>query len=911
MPLTAGTRLGPYEIQSALGAGGMGEVYRARDGKLGRDVAIKILPDIFAADPERLARFEREAQVLASLNHTNIAAIYGIEEHPAALVLEFVDGPTLAERLSSGPLPLADALDIARQIVDALEAAHDQGIVHRDLKPANIKLRPDGTVKVLDFGLAKLGAPADGLRSSLVTNSPTLTMQATYAGMILGTAAYMSPEQAKGKSVDRRADIWAFGVVLAEMLTGKRMYDGETAPETLARVIEREPDLSALPASTPDAIRSLLARCLTKDPRNRLQAIGEARIVIERALAGRPDDPLVSGPARAPRHTLRTRKRARAWIAALTTFAVLATVSLLQHPWQTAAPSAPIRMTVTIGADASLTTNVGTAAVLSPDGHMLAFAAESGGKSLLYVRRLDQLQATPLAGTDDAYGPFFSPDGEWIAFFAGNKLKKVSILGGAVVTLCDTPSGRGGFWSDDDTIVLQPNIGTSSSGFVRVSASGGTPVQLTKQEEIGRGRYPQVLPGGKAVLYTRYAPGTEASVMLQVLATGERKVLLPGAYARYVASGHILYLQRATLFAVAFDVNRLELAGQPAPIIEGVSAADNMAAAQFAVSDTGTLAYVPGTQVNIEEVPILWLARGGKTSLLRAQPANWSSVEFSPDGHTLAINILDESNEDLFTYEWESNRFTRLTYDPASDRAPVWTPDGQRIAFASSRDTGNNSAFNMYWQRADGTGEVQRLTESRENQTPGSWYPSGKFLAFSETSAINNPDLWILPIEGDETRGWKPGTPTLFLRTPGTDTAPASSPDGRWIAYQSNVSGRGEVYVRAFPGPGGPWQISFGGGSQPKWSRTQSELFYNGPERRIMAVPYRVDGNSFRADAASVWADTRVPQRPRQGSYDLHPDGARFAVAPESDQPQRPKQDTLVVVFNFFDELRRLAPRRR
>jgi serine/threonine protein kinase len=578
MALASGTRLGSYEIQSALGAGGMGEVYRARDTKLGRDVALKILPALFAADPERLARFEREAQVLASLNHPNIAAIHGVEDSGAikALVLEFVDGPTLADRLARGALPLDEVLESARQIADALEAAHERGIIHRDLKPANIKLRePAGatsdvlTVKVLDFGLAKLAGPSEAGHYTDMTASPTLTMQATFAGTILGTAAYMSPEQAKGKSVDRRADIWAFGVVLWEMLTGRRMYEGETAPEILARVIEREPDLSALPASTPDSIRFLLARCLTKDPRRRLQAIGEARIVVERAIA---EPAATGGSASNASVSLGDSpawRRAVPWAVAGALLLALAAI-LVQFPQSQSAPaSRPFRMSVELGADVALNVPGPPSAnlALSSDGELLAFVAEKRDSGIqLYIRRLEQLQATPLAGTTEARNPFFSPDGQWIAFFADGKLKKISVAGGAAVTLCDAPSGRGGSWAEDGTIAFTPN-GTPGTMLLRVSAAGGKPeplIRLAENEQLQR--WPQFLTGGRAVLFTSGNPGNfdEANIAVQRLPDGERKVVQRGAYfGRYVSSGHLIYIQGGTLFAVPFSLDRLEVTGQP------------------------------------------------------------------------------------------------------------------------------------------------------------------------------------------------------------------------------------------------------------------------------------------------------------------------------------------------------------
>jgi serine/threonine protein kinase/Tol biopolymer transport system component len=905
MALSAGTRLGPYEIVSPLGAGGMGEVYRARDPKLGRDVALKILPDVFASDPDRLARFEREAQVLASLNHPNIAAIYGLEDSGSikALVLELVDGPTLADQLVAGALALTDVLTIARQIADALEAAHEQGIVHRDLKPANVKLRPDGAVKVLDFGLAKLAGSGETPAYGGVTNSPTLTMQATYAGTILGTAAYMSPEQAKGKAVDRRADIWAFGVVLCEMLSGARMYDGETAPETLARVIEREPDLTALPASTPESIRSLLRRCLTKDPRNRLQAIGEARIVLDRAIAGDVGNPLnLSNPSN------QVWFRALPWALAVA-LGVLAIV--LWVPWRKPPSPTPLRMSVELGADATLVTGgatSGAAAILSPDGQLLAFVAQKQvGESQLYVRRLDTLQAMPLPGTEGARNPFFSPDGQWLAFFAKGKLKKIAVTGGVAVTVCDAQSDRGGSWAEDGTIVFAP-VGGPGLRMVRVPSVGGNPEPFTEPDEGQSQRWPQVLPGGKALLYTAMTPGGGVvNLMAQPLPSGARRVVQrESSFGRYLPTGHLVYTHAGSLFAAPFDLDRLELTGPPVPVLEGAATSRITGAAQFDVSGNGTLVYVPSENVDAD-APISWMDRTGKTEPLRSMPANWSNPAFAPDGRRVAVDIFDGKQTDIWVYEWARDTLSRLTFDEAALQ-PVWTPDGRRVAFIST--SGGKSTPSLSWRRADGTGEVQRLTDSKSFEGLPSWHPSGKALAFYQNNPQTNGDLMILPMAGDESTGWKPGTPTAFLNTPANEFGPMFSPDGAWLAYTSDESGRNEVYVRPFPGPGGKWQISTGGGIYPTWSRTKRELLYV-TSNQLMVVSYSVEGGSFRADKPRSWSSRGLVIRPRQRSYDLHPDGERVALEPAPETPTTAKQDKLVFVFNFFDELRRLAPTTR
>src|SRR5262245_20266365 len=562
-------RLGPYEILSALGAGGMGEVYRARDSKLGRDVAIKVLPEQFVADGERVARFEREAQLLAALNHPHIGTIYGLEQSNATrfLVLELVDGESLAARVARGPVPFAEARRLARQIADALEAAHDKGIVHRDLKPANIMLTADGAVKVLDFGLAKHDAPAASGQSGGLTHSPTLTLQATQAGVILGTAAYMSPEQAKGRAADKRSDVWAFGCVFYEMLTATGPFSADDLSETLAYVITREPDWTRLPNDVPAAVRALLKRCLDKDRKTRIADISTARYVMD-------DTTDVAQPGGAPPPTGAGRSATLAVAGAAIAIAAALATWVMVRP-RAATPQPPMRLSMELGADMSVAP-LGASIQISPDGQTLVFVGQKdGGVTQLYIRRLDQLQATMLAGTDDANNPFFSPDGKWIAFFAARKLKKIATTGGAALTLCDAPAGRGGTWAEDGTIVFLPANGPGVS-LVRVPSSGGTPEPLLS---LGEGevtqRWPQMLPSGKGVLYTasNVASGFgNANIVVQPLPSGARKVVLRrGLYGRYLTSGHLVYVQDGTLFAAPFDLDRLETSGPSVPVLEGVA----------------------------------------------------------------------------------------------------------------------------------------------------------------------------------------------------------------------------------------------------------------------------------------------------------------------------------------------------
>jgi serine/threonine protein kinase/Tol biopolymer transport system component len=908
MTLAAGQHIGAYAILSPLGTGGMGEVYRARDTRLGRDVAIKVLPAAFAADHDRMVRFQREAQVLASLNHPHIASIFGFEESNStrALVMELVEGPTLHERIAAGAISIEEALPIAKQIAEALEYAHEHGIVHRDLKPANIKLTRDGAVKVLDFGLAK--ALSDDPLSSEVSNSPTLSAVATRAGIILGTAAYMSPEQAKGKTADRRADIWSFGVVLYEMLTGQRLFTGETSQETLAAVIRAEPDWSALPPSVPARVRRLLRRCLEKDPRRRVQAIAEARIAIEDTLVGAAEDTPLAVPSTEP-----PWRRTLPWALVGALSLILALVLVLWVPRPPAPELAtPVRLSVEVGADASLATGLGPAAILSPDGKLLAFASQkaTGQRGQLYMRRLEQLRASPLAGTEGARDPFFSPDSQWLGFFADGKLRKVAVTGGAPVTVCDASDDRGGAWTENGTILFTPGI---AGGVSRVSAAGGTPEILTRADPAAGAssdRWPQALPGGKAVLFTSSssspADWETASIVAQSLPEGPRKVLLRNGYhGRYLRSGHIVYMREGTLFAVPFDLGRLELTGPPAPVLEGVDANTRNGGAQFAFSDRGTVVFVPSPTTG-PAVPILWMDKDGKTEPLRTIASDYSDSRFSPDGHKLAMDIRDGRERDVWVYDWARDTMSRLTFDPGQDGSPVWTPDGQRIAFASTR--GDKRTENLYWQRADGTGEAERLTESKNRQFPTSWHPSGKFLAFYVRSSPTAHDIWILPMEGDKTSGWRPGKPIAFLDTPFTEVDSAFSPDGKWLAYMSNESGQFEIYVRPFPGPGGKWQISTGGGIHPTWSRMRRELFYTGPPQAVMVARYASEGASFRAEKPQLWSAGTVPARGVRRAFDLHPDGRRLAVVKPEDQQMEERRDKVIFIENFFDELRRVAP---
>jgi serine/threonine protein kinase/Tol biopolymer transport system component len=914
--LEPGTVLGPYRVEAFIAAGGMGEVYRARDTKLNRDVALKVLPESLTRDPDRLVRFTREANLLASLNHPNIAAIYGFEDggDVHALVLELVQGPTLADRIARGPLALPEALSIARQISDALAAAHEHGVIHRDLKPANIKVRDDGTVKVLDFGLAK---PVQDARSTKTGSEPTMGARespavispvVTATGVILGTAAYMSPEQAKGRPADKRSDVWAFGCVFYEMLTGTRAFDVDDVSETFAAVLKGRPDWTALPAETPAAIRRLLRRALEKDPRRRLSDAADARLEIDEALELAAAD--ASGERIQPGGTTRSQ-RALPWaIVAALAIALVATI-VVWRPWRTVTAPLSQNLSVDLGADAVLGGVIAatTPLAISRDGSMLAFVGERDRVDQLYLRRLGQLQAVPLV-TGAVSEPFFSPDGQWVGFvsISDGKLKKIPVAGGIAVPICDIhsdqPGGaRGASWGDDDYIVFNPSP-EAWKKLLRVSSAGGKPEPLStlSEGEVAH-RWPQVLPGAKAVLFSAFETqgGIDASnVVAQRLPSGPSKIVLRGAhYARYLRSGHLVYAQGARLFAVPFDLNRLEVTGQPVAVIQGVMTFKMSGASWFDVSDMGTLAYVSGPLIGTE-VPILWMRRDGTTTPMRAALRDWRDPRFSPDGGRLAFYVDDGRQLDIYTYEWARDFTTRLTFDPAVHSNPVWSPDGRTIVFSSSR--GPKQLANLYWLSADGSGQPHRLTESDDKQLATSWHPSGNYLAFEQQISEDQWDLMILPMEVSGS-GWKAQTPQRVLSKNARRPGAMFSPDGRWLAYTSNESGRSEIFVRSFPGLGVPWQVSSSGGTVPTWSRRRNELFYLSPDSHLMVVSYTVEGSTFRANPPEQWSRQPINGRGGPRPFDLHPDGDRFVVS--GDMASKPSADKVVLISNFFDEVRR------
>jgi eukaryotic-like serine/threonine-protein kinase len=877
--------LGPYRIERLIGAGGMGEVYRARDTTLGRDVAIKILPHLFTSDSERLARFEREARMLAALNHPHIGAIYGVEDADGVrgLVLELVEGPTLADRLIAGPLPVTEALTIARQIADALDAAHEKGIIHRDLKPANVKVTLDGRVKVLDFGLAKAFS-GDGTTDE-PANSPTLSGAATRQGVILGTAAYMSPEQARGQAVDKRTDIWAFGCVLYELLTGKPAFQGDAVTEILAAVLRGEPDWSALPAATPPKVRDLLRRSLQKDKTLRLRDAGDAGIELQEALAAPNVGPLVIGPA------------PRGWRQAVVLgLAVLVTgvVAGLAGWRLTSTPPGPrpvTRFTIALPSDQRLSTNNRGVLALSPDGSRLAYVASHGGTEQLYLREMDGLEAKPVPGTEGAIGPFFSPDSQGLGFFAGGKMKTVSVSGGSAVPVVDASLPTGATWGSQGMIAfgaqsLKPLV------LWQVSQTGGAPQPLTRLEkgELAQGE-PEFLPGGKAVLFL--AGGSDVQIAVESVGTGKRRNLIPrGGLPRYAPSGHLVYAQGGNLMAVPFDLQRLTVTGAPVLVVDGVRQSPTGVYAQYSLSATGSLVYVPGS-AEAARRRLVWVDRKGLEQVLPAPARAYQNPRLSPDGKRVAL-MISESETHIWAYDFARDTSTQLTFQGIFHIMGAWRPDGKQIAFGSIPL--NEPTENLFSQLADNSGGLERLTSGEYDQEANSWSHDGKNLAFVEINRATGNDIWVLHVSDH--------TAEPFLRTAANESAPQFSPDGRWLAYVSDETNRSEIYVRPYPGPGGQWRISAEGGTEPVWNRNGRELFYRSGDK-MMAVEIATQSSFAAGKPRMLFSGSYLPTN-HQGkfpNYDVSLDSQRFLmVKPIEEAQAAPTQ--INVVLNWSEELK-------
>lgn len=868
----------------------MGEVYRARDTRLHRDVAIKVLLPAVAGDPDRLARFRREAQVLASLNHPNIAHIHGLEEAAdvTALILEFVDGEDLSQRVARGPLPLDEAMAIARQIAEALEAAHAHGIIHRDLKPANIKLRADGTVKVLDFGLAKAVEPApDGEPGSPeLANSPTLSIHATRAGIILGTAAYMSPEQARGKHVDKRTDLWALGCVLFELLAGRRAFQGEDTTDTIIALATKEPEWSALPVATPAAVRKLLRRMLEKDPRRRLDSAAVARLEIDDCVAA----PASEAGGAAPPATAGRRYLRIAWTVA----AVGAVVAVAVPPYwlRTARDSAsgrdaPIHLLLseevpawTAGSERSF--------AISPDGRRIVYVSSSSGTPKLYLRDLSSVDASPIAGTDNALSPFFSRDGRQIGFFADGQIRVLPLAGGAPVILANAANARGAVWLPDDTIVYSP---ATDAGLWQVAASGGPP-RLLAQPDPAKGersyRWPEVLPGGDALLFT---VGTsdilsfdDAKIAVRSMATGEQhEVLQGGSFATYAPTGELLYARDGAVLAVPFDARRRRTTGPPRTVLKGVVNYPHSGAAQFALSANGTLLYVSGKSES-RSATLSWVSRSGAAEPLALPPAAYQWVTVSPDGRRAAVDI-DAANSNIWILDLERTAMTRLTM-AWSNNSPTWTPDGARIAFTSAR----GGVRGLFWLDVRAQDEQQPVFPLGRSAGPvggNTWLPDGRTVIFDAASPGTGRDLWAVEV-GTQ------GVLKPLLQTPFNESSPALSPNGRWLAYVSNETGRPEVYVQPYPGGGGKSRLSIDGGEYPLWANDGRDLFFRSGDA-IVAV-------SISPSAGAPPGQPRTLFRTRSaGPFGLARDG-RFLVIDEV--PRAATARPITVGLNWIETLK-------
>lgn len=886
----------------------MGEVYRARDRRLKRDVALKVLPESFTTDPDRLARFQREAEVLAALNHPHIAHIHGVEDSGGvrALVLEFVDGFTLANRIAQGPLALDEALPIARQIAEALEAAHERGIVHRDLKPANIKLRPDGTVKVLDFGLAKavgIDAEVPGL-----SDSPTVTAPGTRAGVILGTAPYMSPEQAKGRPVDRRTDIWAFGAVLYELLTGTAAFHGNSVAETLSQILTQAPNWELLPADTPPSIRTLLRRCLEKNQTRRLDSAAAVRLEIDEALIS---PPRVTTPTGAHERRRGVTREAIIAFAAGSLIAALGVWYVMQKGPQQ--PTPPVRFTITFPPmELPELTWRGRDIALSPDGRYLVYQS----RSRLMVRALEQLDAVPLSGVTAGRTPFFSPDSRWIGFFEGGDLKKVAVMGEPVITLArNLGSAQGGTWGDDGTIVVSSENG--NVGLMRVSSNGGEATALTRTSGAQNGHYtPSMLPGGRGVLFTIWANKFEDRQLAVLdLKSGEQKTLVRGGVAvEYVDTGHLVYTTIAgqgtghqmlgTLWAVGFDLDQLALRGEPVRVSETLQI-DLSAAPNYAISSTGTLAYLPA-RANTRS--FVWVDRNGRETPIKGLPPRaYATMGLSPDGTRLAF-VIEDREFDVWLWDLAREVLSRLTSGPSVDDLPRWTPDGERLIFRSDRD----GPFNLYSVRSDGSGQVERLTTSDNNQYPNSVTPDGTTVLTCELRPKTGFDILRFPaIAAPERSGSVAAgsAVTTLVSSPSAEYAANISPDGRYFAYQSNEPGRFAVYVKPYPNVGqARWQVSMEGGVAPVWARKGGELFYFDESNTLMAVAVETSGAQFRYGKAA-----RVFETPYAGdfyAYDVTPDGQRFLMMKQSEPGDRSRPTSMVVVLNWLEELKQRVPTR-
>ena len=886
MAILPGRRLGPYEILSAIGAGGMGEVYKARDTRLDRIVAIKVLPTHLADRPELRGRFEREAKTIASLNHPHICTLHDIGHQDGIdfLVMEYLEGETLAQRLQKGPLPIQQVLQYAIEIADALDKAHRRGITHRDLKPGNVMMPKTGT-KLLDFGLAKLKQEA----APAIPDSqlPTMKSGITGEGTILGTLQYMAPEQLEAKEVDARTDIFAFGAVVYEMATGKKAFEGKTSASVMAKILEAEPpSMASLQPMTPPALDRAVKKCLAKEPDHRWQSAsdlcGELKWIAEGGSQ-------VTSASTVPAKGVPTLGWRDLIIALSSLLLGLVIASLATWNLKPSPPKPVTRTVINLppGQQLPVFAN-GPITAISPDGAYLAYVAIQGNRQQLYLRAMDSLEARLIPGTEGAVIPFFSPDGKWLGFFADGKLKKVSVSGGAALTLGDAVQPRGASWGSHGTIIFAP---TGASSLQQIPDAGGAPQPLTRfNKGEGTHRWPDFLPSGKALLFTTGNAG--AQIAVHSMETGERRNLAAGAFPRYAPSGHLIYVQAGTLMAVPFDAQRLITSGTAVPVVEGVLQAASNGVAQYSISSTGSLIYISGG-VQSDQRRLVWVNRSGIEVPLAAPAQTYGAPRVSPDGRRIAVTIQGQESQ-IWLYDLSREALSRLTFEGKLNADPTWTPDGKRIAFYSNKE----GPTNIFWQPADGSGGLERLTTSEYFHNPNSWSPDGQLLAFHEVNPTTQRDIWVLRLKD---RKVEP-----FLRTPADESAPRFSPDGHWLTYVSNESGGFEIYVQPYPGPGGKWQISTNGGTEPVWNPNGHELFYRNGDK-MMAVDISSQSGISAGKPRMLFEGSYLPTTVAQPNYDISPDGQRFLMVKPAEQGQEaPTQ--INVVLNWFEELKQKVP---
>ncbi|MGH9955584.1 MAG: protein kinase domain-containing protein [Pyrinomonadaceae bacterium] len=894
MTLANGTRLGRYEIRSQLGAGGMGEVYLARDPKINRDVAIKVLPASFSSDGDRLRRFEQEVEATGKLNHPNILAVYDVETHDGSpyVVYELLEGETLRERLSGGALSTRKALDYAAQIAQGLTAAHAKGIIHRDLKPENIFITNDGRIKILDFGLAKLIEPTQ------ITEAQTelLTRKAnTDPGSVMGTVGYMSPEQVRAQRVDHRSDIFSLGLILYEMLSGKRPFRGDSAVETLNAILKEDPaELSESNSQINPALERVVMHCLEKSPEQRFQSARDVTFALE-ALSGLSSSRTVAEafPLAAPRSKNRERL---AWIVAGTCLLVLLAALPFAVSYLRRAPADErvLRLSLLPPEKATMSDGIVTSFAISPDGRRLAFVASSDGQNRLWVRSLDSLTAQALPGTEgasSASAPFWSPDSRFIGFGAGGKLKKIEVSGAPPQTLCDASTMRGGTWNRNGVILFATGL---SSVLYRVPATGGEPTPVTTLDQSRSEtlhRWPYFLPDGQRFLYFVRSREAESEIFMGSLDGKETKRLLPGAVAAvYAAPGFVLFLRDGILMAQRFDAGELQLTGEPFPIAERVAFNVGLGRGAFSVSDSGVLAYAAGSS---EINQPLWFDRAGKQLGSVGTAGLYFSVWLSPDENRAAVNRVDTQTgtNDVWLFDLQRGVPSRFTTDPASDSNPTWSPDGGEIVFNSNREGINN----LYRKIASGGGTEELLFKSDEEKWPDDWSLDGRFIVYQSFNQKTKWDLWVLPMTGDR-------QPTKFLQTEFNEQQAQFSPDGKWLAYVSDESGAQEVYVRTFPDSGGKWRVSTGGGNQPAWRRDGSELFYIAADRQLMSVDFRL-GAAFEASVPKGLFVTRViALADFRNQYEPTADGQRFLI---NSTLESAEAAPISVVVNWMADLKK------